>query len=730
MTQESTEAVYSTGENPMNPSKLTKWKKEPSVMDLQHELLMAKESHDSHVQKVQHWLDLRNIEGKTKPKTGKNRSSVQPKLIRKQNEWRYAALSEPFLSSDGMYKVSPRTWEDKAGAVQNQTLLNWQFRTQLNHVDFIDKYVRTGVDEGTVAVRLGWERQTKKVRKTVPVWSFYRVQTQEEFEVLKQAALIKRNNPRGFMELDPAVQAAADYFVEKNIPVVAIQNGTQEVEEEEIIRNRPTLDFLHYENLYIDPTCNGDMSKARFVIISFETSKAELKAAQKSGIGYKNLDQVDWNNNNPQTEADHRSEQIPSVGFKDQVRKRVVAYEYWGWHDIHGNGELTSIVATYIGNTMIRMEENPFPDKSIPVVLVPYLPVKNSVTGEPDAELLEENQNVLGAVTRGSIDILARSANGQTGHAKGMLDPVNRRRYEAGADYEFNPNIPPNVGIHAHTYPEIPNSVLTMMNLQNQEAESLTGVKAFSGGLSGEAYGDVAAGIRGMLDAASKREMGILRRLAKGMAEIGKKLISMNQEFLSEEEVIRVTNEEFVTIRREDLKGFYDIKVDISTAEVDEAKAQDLAFMLQTIGNSMDFSMVQLVLSEIATLKRMPELAERIRQFQPQPDPLDQQIKQLEIQKLQAEVMKIQSDAQLAQARARKELSEADLKDLDYVEQETGTKHERERDLRQAQADGNQHSEIIKAMLKTRKPGETQPDIEGAVAYNGFSKIFDQLPAV
>jgi hypothetical protein len=40
-----------------------------------------------------------------------------------------------------------------------------------------------------------------------------------------------------------------------------------------------------------------------------------------------------------------------------------------------------------------------------------------------------------------------------------------------------------------------------------------------------KAYGDVAAGIRGVLDAASKREMAILRRLAKGMADLVLKFV-------------------------------------------------------------------------------------------------------------------------------------------------------------------------------------------------------------
>ena len=68
--------------------KLTDWANEPTVMELQADLQMANTWHDDHVTKVKGWLNLRNIEGKAKPKTAKNRSTVQPKLVRKQAEWR------------------------------------------------------------------------------------------------------------------------------------------------------------------------------------------------------------------------------------------------------------------------------------------------------------------------------------------------------------------------------------------------------------------------------------------------------------------------------------------------------------------------------------------------------------------------------------------------------------------------------------------------------------------
>ena len=678
---------------------LTGWKNEPNVMALKEDLDIAKQNHDAHVTRVKHWLDLRNVTGSARPKVvSTNRSKVQPKLIRRQAEWRYAALSEPFLSADKLFKVSPSTWEDVKGASQNALILAWQFRTKIDRIKFIDELVRTLVDEGSAFVRLGWRRETREVEETIPVLEFYEVSTQEEMQLLEQAMQLKQQNPTEFMSLPDEVQEAVNYTLESGIPVSARVIGAEKVKVDKVVRNHPTLDIISYENIYIDPSCDGELDTAKFAVVSFETSKADLI---KDGR-YKNLNKVNWESNSPLVHPDHASPTSSQAeNFKDQLRRPVVAYEYWGWYDIHKTNVLVPIVATWIGDTMIRMEENPFPDQKIPVVCIPYSPLKRSVTGEPDAELLEENQAILGAVTRGMLDLLGRSANGQTGFAKGMLDPVNRRRYDKGIDYEFNTTVSPAAGIHQHKYPELPNSALTILSLQNQEAEALTGVKAFSGGLSGEAYGEVAAGIRGMLDAASKREMGIIRRIGSGLEKIASKIISMNQVFLEEEEVVRVTNEQFVSVRREDLAGDYDLEVDISTAEVDAAQAQDLSFMLQTMGNSMEFSMTQLILAKIAKLKRMPDLAEQIEQFQPQPDPMQEQLKQLELQKLQKEIEELDSKINYNNARASEALAKKDKTDLDFLEQETGTTHARDMDRQGAQADANKELEVTKAMLNT-----------------------------
>jgi len=696
--------------------KLTDWAYEPTIAFLKEDLEYARQDNQDQSNNVKGWLDLRNTTGSETGRKAKvaGRSNVQPKLIRKHNEWRYPALSEPFLNTDRMFRIKPRTAADKDASRQNELVLNWQFDTKLSKVAFIDQYIRKTVDEGTAVVRVGWERKTEKVLVEKPVYEYFQIEDAEQMEMLRQATEYFQNDPEGFdsdPEIPDSLRASVEYGVDNQVAVFAEEVGTEMVSETKITFNQPSLKIVDVANFFIDPSVNGEWTEARFMIHTYESTASELR---KKKI-YKNLDKVNWEaariTSNLGTQ-DHTSN-TPVVDTRTSNKKStVLVYEYWGECDIHQDGVMVPILVTFLGNTVIQMTENPFPDRRPPFVLVPYMPIMGSHFGEADASLLQDNQRVLGAVTRGMVDLLGRSANAQTGYAKGMLDPVNHKRFTSGQDFEFNPNKDPKVNIQQMVYPEIPNSALQMSQLQNAEAEGLSGVKSFSAGITGESFGKVARGISGAMDAAAQREMSILRRLSAGMIMIGRKITSMNAKFLTEEEVIRVTDEEFVVIKRSDLAGEFDLIVDISTASVDEARSNDLGYMLQTMGPEMDPGLSQVILSEIADLKRMPDLAERIRSYQPQPDPLAEKLQELQIAELEGKIA-------LEQAKTMKTQAEAENIALDTQLDADGTSHERAVESMGAQASGNRDLEVTKALLS----GEAAPgNIEAGV---GFNKITD-----
>ena len=647
-------------------AKKPNWKKIPTVADLKSDLTSAQTSHQEHCTRIDNWLKKLAGEVPANTKPIKGRSQIQPKLIKKHAEWRYSSLEEPFLSTKDLFDIDPMTAEDVDGADENEILINYQWNTKINKVRFINEYVRTAVDEGTVIVQVGWLHETEMKKVNV------RVQLTPEQLQTKMYAMVSQ----GQLTQEEAIAKMQD----PNEYVQWIKR-----EEEYVKHNHPVVRICEYDRVIIDPTCEGDIDKAQFVIIPTETSLSELLkdgtydlsglyTDGTSDIDMSKLDDATFYSTFNSTSKERANNQFQ---FKDSARKKLIKYEYYGYWDVDGNNKTRAIKAVWIGNTLIKLEELPFPDNKLPFVLVQFMPERKSIYGSPDGKLIEDNQDILGAVLRGIIDIMGRSANGQQLLAKDFLDPINQIKYDKGENAYFNPGKDPRTSVHMQTYPEIPNSAMEMINLMNTDAESLTGVMAFNTGISGQALGNTATGVRGALDSASKRELGILRRLSQGIEQIGRKIVAMNSEFLSDEEVIRVTNREFRTIKKDDLAGEFDLRVNISTAESDNQKIEKLAFMLQTLGQNMGIDLLQLILADIANLQKMPELAEKIAAYKPQPDPIAQRMQELEIKKLETDIQKTEADIADKYARADENKIDAEMKSakVDEIRANTRVKH-------------------------------------------------------
>lgn len=619
------------------------WKNEPTFDDLNNDLTEANYSHEEFKEKL---LTRREyFEGGPAIKAPLNRSKYRPKLIRKNAEWKYPAIEDPFLSTVDMFKINPRTWEDEKSAKQNEIILNYQWNTKINKVKLVNDISRFIVDEGTVIVKVGWDAEwgTKLVEKEQEMFAT----PEESFMTIMQQ-----------VENGEITQEEADAFMAEG---KLISKGLEKVyvEEEVLVRNQPSYEVCNAANVIIDPTCDGDLSKATFVIHEYSTSMAELKKNEyikttetieeidkltgtsvkvevvtETGY-YKNLDTI--NIDAVEFISDEfGSESANKFRHSDKARRKIRAYEYWGYWDINGDGKLTSIVATWVGTTMIRLEENPFPHKKIPFTIATYMPVKREIHGETDGDLLIENQESIGKMTRAALDITAQQAIGQEFIDEQLFPtPVQKSNYENGKTVFFRHGLDPKQAIHRRSVDPIPNSVFNIIEMQNADAESLTGTKAFSGGIGSQALGNVAAGIRSAMDATSKRELSILRRINQLFNDMARLTIANNQGLLQEEEVIRITND-FVTIRRDDLAGEFDLIVDVSTPEKDNDTAEKLYKLMQTNAASMDPKLAAVHYVKLAELWKLPDLARQVSEVANapvQPDPVQQEIAILQLEK-------------------------------------------------------------------------------------------------
>jgi hypothetical protein len=697
-------------------SQMVKWSNPPKVSNLKSDLNAAQPSHQAQVNRIDAYLrefdlDYNENEQRNTNKKKKTKSEFKSRLIRKQAEWRYPSLSEPFLNTPDVFTIKPKTFDDVERAKQNELILNMQFNHEIDKVALIDEIVRTLVDEGLVILRTGWLYEEASETILKPVYSYQESDSELELAKIRRLAGIKEQDPAAFDSLPEQVRTAFELSIQQGKVIVAVDTG-EKVEETKttVIANRPSIEVCDYRDTIIDPSCKGDMDKAKFVIYEFRTSKSDLL---KSGIEYKNLDKVDFEHTTAggsdinTSSSYEQDEDVSDFNFTDVARKQVTAYEYWGYWDIDNSGIAVPIVATFIGDIMIRLERNMFAHQKIPFDVIKMMPRRKSVYGDPDGALIKDNQDVIGAIMRAAIDTMASAAAGQKGYLANALSPLNKARMERGEHYEVNPNISDvRNAVYATQVPELPASIYNMLNLQNQDAEGYTGVKAFSQGINGDALGSSVGGIRSAIDAAGKRELSILRRMTQGLKSVAKKIISMNNQFLDEDYIVRITNEEFVQVDTSDIGGTFDLEIDISTIEADNEKAAELAFMLQTLGNNAPFEFTQMILVDIAELRKMPALAKRLREYKPEPNPMEQRMAELEMSLKEAEVADkrasaIEREAAAIEKRAsaQKKLSEAGKVDLDAIEQETGTSHLREIEKQQAQAEGNMALEVVKQNL-------------------------------
>lgn len=678
-------------------NKLVPFKNKITITDMGEDFNRSTGLQSAMVGKVQEYHDLKDITGKEVIKKEKGRSSVSTPLVRRQAEWRYPALSEPLNGTPNLFNVKPRTWESVEAARQHSILLNHQLNTEINRIEFTDEFVRRNVDDGFCILRTGWSFIEEEREFDVPTYDFYLadIDDVETINMITMAINLYNDSPKDFEKLDPSVKEAVFYTLEQNagyselLPEIyyAVPSGSTKKMIPVVIKNSPTVDIVDIRNFLIDPNCGNDIEKAMYCIYTFRSTISDLKA---QGDLYSNLDLINTATqpNNPSSAADIDNPQEVS----GENRDKITVTEYWGKWDVDGNGVLKPIVVTYVGDVIIRAEENPFPDKKYPFVISSYTPKVGSLFGEPDAPLIADNQRISGALTRGAIDIIGRSANAQTAVSKGALDAINRRKFENGDDFEYNPNM----GNLENTIkmllaPEVPNSLMGLLQQQSSVVESLTGIKSFGEGMNSGSLGDVATGIKGVLDASAKREVSILRRLASALSRVGAKWISMNKVYLSDQEVIRITNESnnsvslednYTVVYRDQLQGSFDVSVDVTTAEEDNMKAQQISFMLQTLGNTIDFSITVQLLAQFAELRDMPDIAKQLREYQPQPDPMQE----VEVQLKQAEVQKVLAEANLKNQQANYYSVLSSKGQLDTVEQDKGVKHAREVEKVEAQA--------------------------------------------
>jgi len=500
--------------NKKSKTRLTTWANEPQYQDLANDKEAASGFFEDYKAKLLEYKELRDGGKKINP-SRPGKSTARPKVIRKNNEWKYPSLEDPFLNTEDMFEVKPTTWEDVKSAEQNELVLNYQWTSKIPKVHLVNESVRFLVDEGRVVVKTGWEVEESIVteKQEQPVYA-----SPEESLMIMQQALAE-----GSMSQEEFQQR-----MEAGQP---IQIGVEEVDVEvvKLTKNQPKYEVRDNSRIIIDPTCEGIIQNANFIIDEYDTNMAELKkeeyivdpeTQEVSGV-YHNLDLIK-NESDSSAYDEHKTKAYNDFKFTDKARQKLTAYEYWGYWDIEGNDVLEPIVATWVGTTLIRLEKNPFPHKRLPFSMATYMPIKKDVIGEPEAELLKDNQEAIGKLTRAAHDITSEQAVGQEFIDETFFTSESQKQqYNKGNTVYYRAGMDPKRAIYRRSIDPVPPGIMNMVQWQQADVESLSGTKAFNGGISGNALGD-------MLDINTDIPLinGTFKKM--GDIEVGDELIGLN----------------------------------------------------------------------------------------------------------------------------------------------------------------------------------------------------------
>ena len=595
------EEINSSEEDNLNTIKFHPSIVSKALKSFQNDFQNAYVYQEQNIAKVDIWRKRYNGEPYGNENDGK--SKIVSKDIKKISDQLISELSDPFINTPDIVRCEANIPSSTQSAIANEIVLNTQFCRMFDRFNFISQCVRTLVIDGTCVVKTGWEYN-------------------EDVRITSVEKEVNSINEYGNIALDR----------ETGMPITEKVN---ELEEQlVVVDNKPTALLCRNEDIYIDPTCLGDFSKARFIIHIFE---ADLDTLERDGR-YTNLDQLKLIE---KTQDPYYIKDQYAI-FDDKPRKKYIIYEYWGYYDVNEDGLVEPIVCAYVDNVVIRFDYNPFPDKKPPFIVCPLYPIPHKIYGESLAETLDDLQKTRTALLRGMIDNISKNNNSQVGIRKGTLDEINKKKFLNGQSFEYQGSIQ---DIFSGIYSEIPSSAFNMFQFSGNEAQSLVGVYLNPEVPANGSTGQHNVG-RSPLSTGSVRKLHYIKSISDNLIKpLLRKWIAYNGVYLDQETIFRISNTEYKLVNRDDLYGEIDIDLTISTNEDNMSKAHQLSFLLQTIGSSEDPNIRKIIMSKIARLYKMPDLASMIENYQPQPSEMEMQMMMLQVEKLKAEIQNLNADS-------------------------------------------------------------------------------------
>ena len=448
-------------------------------------------------------------------------------------EWALPSLMKVFTGSDEVITIAGVTEEDDTKAETMQELLVYQLQRQNKFFPILYNWMKDALITGMGIIKCYWERTEGYTTEQTTL-------NNEALQALQQTGvpIVSIEGPDIYGDF--VVTYQSPYYV-KNAPK---------------IENILVSDFIYSSDA-------KSLEEANFVAQKRKVTMSYLREREAQGV-YANIDEIKTEDFR-QSKIESPIEQV--IGDKyndltfnqeDKARLEVVIYECYTKMDINGDGILEDMIITICGDTIIRIEQNYMgrhPFFTISPTKDPHrIWVKRSY-----AELIGELQDLKVALTRQIMQNVALNNDPKMLLAE---DAINIDDYIQGrkvirmkSGHSLN-----EVAMPMPVHPLSPQTFQFLEYIEGQK-ENRTGITRYNQGLDANSLNKTATGISAILGQSSQRLELIARMFAEtGIYQLFRFMVSLNQKFIDQNTVIRLTNKS-LKINPEDLTGNFDLVV-------------------------------------------------------------------------------------------------------------------------------------------------------------------------
>lgn len=466
-------------------------------------------------------------------------------------EWALPSLIKVFTGGNEVVTVQGSSEEDDRNAEIMQQLLVYQLQRQNRFFPILYNWMKDALITGMGIIKCYWDRK-------------------EDYQLLEQSM-----NMRAFQEL-----------TQQNVEIQSVEGpdmfGIVRVQylSPYYVKNAPVIENILVSELLYSSDAKS-LDEANFVAHKKKVTMSYLREREQQGI-YANVDQI---TPKPKTGImnDDQVEQVIGDNYQgssqeaDDARAEVTLYECYTKLDWNNDGVLEDMIITIVDDVVLRVEPNYMgrhPFFAISPTKDPHrIWVKRSY-----AELIGELQDLKVALTRQIVQNIAL-----TNDPKMILaeDAINIDDYVKGrAVIRKKANHPMQDVAMSMPVNQLSPYTYQFLEYIESQKENRTGITRYNQGLDANTLNKTATGISQIMGASTQRLELIARMFAEtGVYELFRFMISLNQKFIDQNTVIRLTNKE-LAISPDDLQGNFDL---IVNAGISIASKESTQLMLQSM---------------------------------------------------------------------------------------------------------------------------------------------------